>query len=425
MDDPNERHIVISADGHCGADILDYKPYLATKWLDDFDVWARQFADPWSELDDNDVAFGVASMDSDYCWDSAKRQAAVEQDGIAAEVLFPNTAPPFFPSGVITAGAPRTRLEYEQRMAGLRAHNRWLADFCAEAPGQRAGVAQIFLTDADDALKEIRQIKKSGLTGGILLPGDSTDGGLVQLYYPKYDPIWALCEELDMPVAKHSSFTADPNSAENGGAGPLVGIMEASFFLSRALGHLIFAGVFERFPKLRFVFTEGGTLWVGDLLKHYDNICADSAIAGSMVNFFGRTSVPNLKRKPSEYFGTNVFIGASFMNSTQTERRAEVGVNNLMWGADMPHREGTFPHSKKALQAAFGGIPIADTKAMLCETAAHVYSFDKDKLQAVADRIGPTVAEVATPIPPAEEPAFPFESVSPAFSHRGGRSYTP
>jgi predicted TIM-barrel fold metal-dependent hydrolase len=417
----DDRYVVISADGHVGADVPDYKPYLESKWHEEFEGWAATFSDPWSALDDSEFAIGVSSLKSEYSWNSAKRQQIVEENGLSAEVLFPNTAPPFFPSGVITAGVPQTRDEYEHRMAGLRAHNRWLADFCSELPGRRAGVGQIFLNDVDDALEEIKTIKELGLAGGVLLPGDSPTG-LVQLYYPRFDPIWELCADLELPVTRHSSFPGDAASVENGGAGPIVGNAETLFFFYRGLGHLIFAGVFERFPKLKFVLTEGGSLWVKGVLAELDGIARDATVEGSVPNFFGRTSIPDLKRLPSEYFATNCFVGTSFASGEQITRRSEVGVDRIMWGADLPHREGTHPFTTEALRAAFAGVARSEVEDMVCSTAASVYGFDVAALQPVADRIGPLVSEVAEPLD--REPEFPNETACPAFTHRGGRTYS-
>lgn len=418
----SRRYVVISADGHVGADLLDYKPYLESKWHEEFDAWAASFSDPWVALDsESDFTYGVASLSSEYSWNSPKRQTIVEENGLAAEVLFPNTAPPFFPTGVITAGVPQTRDDYEHRMAGLRAHNRWLAEFCSEMPERRVGVGQIFLNDVDDALEEIRAIKDMGLNGGVLLPSDSPSG-LVQLYYPRYDPIWELCADLELPVTRHSSFPGDAASEENGDAGPIVGNLETLFFFYRGLGHLIFSGVFERYPALKFVLTEGGTLWVNNLLKELDGVAMDSKVVGSVPHFFGRTAVSKLKRLPSEYFATNCFIGASFASKEQVVRRDEVGVDRIMWGADLPHREGTHPYTTEALRAAFAGVPADDVAKMVCDNAAQVYGFDVAYLQTVADRIGPSVSEVATPLE--REPEFPHESACSAFSHRGGRSHS-
>ena len=160
---------MVSSDCHAGAPMDVYRDYLESRWHDEFDEWAKTYVNPWSDLQAE-----TASRN----WDSALRLAELEADGVVAEVLFPNTIPPFFPSGLLSAHLPSERREYERRFAGIRAHNRWLADFCAEAPGRRAGIAQIFLNDVDDAVAEIRWAAEAGLTGGILLPGIPPDSGL-------------------------------------------------------------------------------------------------------------------------------------------------------------------------------------------------------------------------------------------------------
>ena len=75
--------------------------------------------------------------------------------------------------------------EYEHRLAGIRAHNRWLVDFCGEFPERRAGIGQIFLNDIDDAIADVHWIKEHGLRGGILLPNIAPDVTWVR---PLYDP---------------------------------------------------------------------------------------------------------------------------------------------------------------------------------------------------------------------------------------------
>ena len=91
-----------------------------------------------------------------------------------------------------------------RRRAGIKAHNRWLIDFCARRPTQRAGVGQIFLNDIDDAIADATWIKENGLRGGVLLPPVPPDVKWVKpLYDPYYDPLWAACQDLDIPVTLH------------------------------------------------------------------------------------------------------------------------------------------------------------------------------------------------------------------------------
>src|SRR5580658_10502652 len=130
---PGDRYTVISADCHAGGDIGDYRPYLDSGYLEEFDAWAAAYVNPYADLTEPDAMRN---------WDSERRNSDLDGQGIAGEVIFPNTVPPFFPKGSLSAPPPVDAVELEYRWAGLRAHNRWLADFCSLAPERRAGVGQ-------------------------------------------------------------------------------------------------------------------------------------------------------------------------------------------------------------------------------------------------------------------------------------------
>jgi hypothetical protein len=51
VNEAGEPYVVISTDGHCGADLWDYKPYLARRFHAEFDAWARSYRDAWDGLD--------------------------------------------------------------------------------------------------------------------------------------------------------------------------------------------------------------------------------------------------------------------------------------------------------------------------------------------------------------------------------------
>ena len=76
-----------------------------------------------------------------------------------------------------------------------------------------------------------------------------------------------------------------------------------------------------------------------------------------------------------------------------------------MWGSDFPHSEGSYPYTTEALARSLADATEYEMRLMLGRTAAQVYGFDFDALQTVADRIGPTVDEVAVPLPVSEWPS--------------------
>src|SRR5205823_4071250 len=148
-----DHYTIISADCHAGASHDAYRDYLEARYLDDFDAWREKYRNPFSDLRGNRRTRN---------WDDELRNSQLEADGIVGEVVFPNTVPPFFPSFVLFARPP-TPAEYEHRRAGIRAHNRWLADWCARFPERRAGIGQIFLNDVDDAIEDLTWIAENGL----------------------------------------------------------------------------------------------------------------------------------------------------------------------------------------------------------------------------------------------------------------------
>src|SRR5438067_13105342 len=99
---------------------------------------------------------------------------------------------------------------------------------------------------------------------------------------------------------------------------------------------------------------------------------------------FERGITDLLKKSPTEYWRSNCYVGASFMSRAECDIRDAIGVDRIMWGADYPHIEGTWPHTVAALQDALNGCSLDEVKRMTSGTAADVYGFDLAALQAIA-----------------------------------------
>jgi predicted TIM-barrel fold metal-dependent hydrolase len=276
-------------------------------------------------------------------------------------------------------------------------------------PGAAPGSLKYFLDDLDAAIEEVKWAKQAGLKG-ILLPGDHTLK-MVNLYYPRYDPLWEVCADLDLPVHRHGVSPCE-TAAEGGPAAPWVGSFEIAFYMTRAISHLICAGVFERYPKLKFVTTEALTGFeIPAYLAKLDGMYkAATELTWTDTRMVEAAS--HLRRKPSEYFATNCFMGGPL----DLRASYEVGTPNVMFGADIPHAEGTSPYTHEVLRYVFSDVSEPEVRRITSVTAAHVYNFNLDELQRVADRIGPSVKEVATPLTPQELPKYPSESRCPTFS---------
>lgn len=92
-------------------------------------------------------------------------------------------------------------IDPELQWAGARAHNRWIAEFCDDSPARRAGLAVVpVLYDVEKAVAEIRSAKSRGLRG-LVIP--AVCGAFPEYVSPRSEPVWAVCEELEMVVHTH------------------------------------------------------------------------------------------------------------------------------------------------------------------------------------------------------------------------------
>jgi predicted TIM-barrel fold metal-dependent hydrolase len=135
-----------------------------------------------------------------------------------------------------------------------------------------------------------------------------------------------------------------------------------------SLSHLIFSGVFERYPGLQVVSLEHEVAWAGHFLNVID------------YTYTQRVPRPDWYRfkdgaLPSDFFHRNVFI--SFQeDALGIQIRSTIGVDNLMWGSDYPHAESTFPRSREILDEILREVPEDERRKLVRDNAARLYRFD-------------------------------------------------
>ena len=383
---PDDHYVLISADCHAGGNHEQYREYLEPAWRQAFDDWRGDYRNPFSDLGDERKLRN---------WDDELRTRQQEDDGVVGEVVFPNTVPPFFPSFVLFAGPPKEK-DYEQRRAGVHAHNRWMVDWCNRYPTQRAGIGQIFLNNVDDAIEDARWIAENGLRGGVLLPNIPPDCTWVApLHDPVYEPLWSELEELELPVNVHGG-TGLPNYGRHPHSMVLY-LTEVQFYAQRPLTHLLLSGVFERHPRLKFVMTESGAEWLPPLLARLDSTLATIRETGATGELrFPPEAV--LPRSASDYVRQNLWLGVSMPGPEDLAARKVLGEGRWMWGSDYPHDEGTAPFTREGLRAIVHDMDPAELHELVAVNAAELYGFDIDALVPIAQRVGPTVAEIGEPL---------------------------
>jgi predicted TIM-barrel fold metal-dependent hydrolase len=391
----NDPYVIIAGDSHAGLPTEQYREYLEKRFHPAFDeflsgraavleavtkmgVRDSTFAQQWFDEHDEELAGG---------WDAIRRDQTLDADGVAAEVVYPDadavesrTCVPFG-AGLGLSGD----LDPQLGLAGAKAHNRWLAELCSTSPERRCGVALVPITgELDDVLAEIDWAKEHGL-GAVMIPARWCNQ--TPYHDHRYDPVWARCEEYAMPVVTHSGSAPREEYGDNLG----IYVTEVTWWPARPMWFLLWSGVFERFPGLRFCTTEGGCWWLPQLLWSWDRLWLGQKGAEKLGKAAFKGKVEML---PSDYVDRNCFTGLANVKRRELGMRYEIGIDNMLWGTDFPHPEGTWPATLDALKATFFDIPIHETRRMLGLSAAAAFGFDLDKLRPIAQKIGPTPTDL-------------------------------
>jgi predicted TIM-barrel fold metal-dependent hydrolase len=404
-----DEYLVISSDGHAGPPAAVYRDYLDPGFRERFDAHQLELAEIRAALGRDNAEFQAEWEEETggdggltAAFDGSARNQLLDQEGVVAEVLFPDAD--VLGTGRLAASPFGTGLagdnaNSEEAIAGSRAHNRWLGDFVAGDPDRRIGIAVIPATipEMDVVLDLVREAKDLGHRG-ILIPTRWFDRPAY--HDPLYEPLWSLTEELGLVLHTHSG--AGPTDIDLGPGMLGIYASEAGWWAARPLAVLIWAGVFERHPTLRYSMAENGAWWVPDQIRKMD----EKWIGGHNTRKFGDAFRQDLSMKPSEYLDRNCFFGASTPGVDDIERRHQIGVGNLMWGNDLPHPEGTFPYTRFWIRERFRELPDDEVRAILGLTAAEVYGVDTDALAPLVDKIGPAPADVHGDTPLERVPAL-------------------
>lgn len=387
------KYLVVSADGHAGPPASVYREYLEQDFRAEFDQFQaaqtagrlvnHEFVAEWDEeTGDHDLL---------AAYDSATRLDILDREGVAAEVLFPDAD--VLGTGKAASSPFGTGLgsgsdaSIDAILAGSRAHNRWLADFVAAAPTRRVGCAVVPITHGiPAAVAEIHRCADAGLKG-VMIPTRWFDSAAY--HDPLYDPVWNALVDVGSVLHTHSG--AGPADYAPGPGFTSIYAAEAWWWAARPLWVLILSGVFERHPTLKYSIAENGAWWLPDLLQRMD----EKWVGGHTTRKFGEAAFRgDITMKPSDYMNRNCYLAASTPSEDDLQRRHAIGIHNLLWGNDLPHPEGTYPHTRAWITKRFASVPEREARLILGENAADLYGLDQAALAPIVERIGMTDADV-------------------------------
>jgi predicted TIM-barrel fold metal-dependent hydrolase len=304
---------IIDADGHVTETLDSLKKYLKEEYrsrpLMTSEAWDRSFSGTLGKRNE-DPKVQLADMDL---------------DGIDIQVVFPTH---------LSLNAER---ETAVAIDIARAYNDWLAAFCAHHPDRLKGVAMVALQDINAAVREVRRATEELGLVGVMMPTNVRDQDIGKReFWPFYEAV----EQLGIGLALHGGIRAAERMTGRFDSFISVHSLAFPFECMAAITGLIFAGVPEKFPKLRIAALEACCGWVPFLMDRLDE------------EFEKRSKeAPLLKRKPSEYMaGENFFYAFELEESTVPYVIERIGAEKLLYSSDYPHWDTSWPNTVKMFQ---------------------------------------------------------------------------
>ena len=290
----------------------------------------RERVDEMVALGDGLIA-GPKGYEALGAFNREERSTALDLLGFDAQLVFAT-----FSSGFVFSF-----LDSDLVPAGLAAHNRGIAEFCAADP-RLLGVGAATLDDPEAALVALRQVIDLGLTA-VWVPHRAAGGRSPG--HDDLDPFWALAAEAGVPVVLHVG--GDPlqlppewmntgrqvptdwlGGGENVRGKDMIALHHAA---ERFVGSMVLDGVLERHRRLQVGVIELGAGWVPSMVRRLDSIAE-----------IWKRSEPELaalSRPPSQQLAEQ----ASFTPYPFEDVGALIRESNAdlyLFSSDYPHNEG-------------------------------------------------------------------------------------
>lgn len=288
----------------------------------------------------------------------SERLQAMDVDRVDSSVLYPTIA------GL--AGETFGRLtDPELELACVQAYNDWLIEEWGSVSSRFIPQCLIPLFPVEATVNEIKRAVAKGHRGVVYPAIPMMLRDVPHINESVYDPIWATCQDLAVPVCFHAGVTRAIQFPPYPGFSPgLTAAMEA---ITRpvssvlVVANFLFSRILMRFPKLRVVFAETSLAWGA-----YELELADHQFERQRLDSEG------YELKPSEMFKRQCYF-TGWYDRAAIQTRRYIGTDNIMWATNFPLATSTWPNSQESIARSFQGVPDDERRQMLWGNAAKIY----------------------------------------------------
>ena len=305
------------------------------------------------------MAFGACN-EAYPSFEPVELLADLERDGVYGAVLI----------GRISVGAETMPIDVD--VAYCQAVNDWMAEHWGPYMDRIAPGIVLPYRDVAACVNELERCAAKGMRPALL-----PDGIFEMPYYrADWEPMWEAANALKVPITMHVGGTRQPPDRirEPWPGLAFVGWYNQCVGMGETLGWLTFSGVFERYPDLHVIMTEGYAGWLAFAIQFWDHHWTDSRY--KQISAFDRWA-SKIEAPPGYYLRRQAH--ATFMwDPMAIELRQLTGTDCLLWGNDYPHYEGSFPFSQEWIEKQFAGVSESDIEAIVCTNAARLFNIRID-----------------------------------------------
>jgi predicted TIM-barrel fold metal-dependent hydrolase len=306
---------------------------------------------------------GAATFDElrPGCYDRTARLSDLDANHTEASICFP-TFPRFCGQTFLEAS------EHELAAACVQAYNDWMIDdWCAgEAYGRLIPLTLVPLWDGELAADEVRRCAEKG-SHAICFSESPADLGLPSLHTTFWEPLWRACEDTATVVNIHqgSSSTFMTTSRD---APPLVPVSLNHVSAERAMVDWLSSGIFERYPTIKLVLSEGQAGWMPFVMERMDRT----------FHLWQRNARAPIHHPPSSYVPGRVYV-TIFEEHTGLAMRDRIGMGQILFETDYPHADSTWPNSVAIAEGmvATAGLDDVETRQFLRGNVIECYGLDR------------------------------------------------
>lgn len=254
---------------------------------------------------------------------------------------------------VITLTAPGTTLETPERSAQLaKLVNDALAQVISERPKHFAALATLPLNNPNATVAEFDRVMALGFKGCMVY--GNVNG--VALHDERYAPLWERANDAGAVIHIHPNYPAGVEAMERYWLMPLVGFM---FDTTLAAAGLVFSGVVERHPRIRWILGHlGGAIpYLAERLDRGFEAYPECRV--------------HIARPPSDYLKKFFYDTVNFDPKALRLAVEFAGASQLLAGSDYPHLISSMAKMQESIAAL--GLSARDTARILAGNARELY----------------------------------------------------